>query len=317
MQHTSYYKYSFLLICILFGALALSCERDITLDLDPPESKVVVEGSIETGQPPIILLSRNQPYFGSFDFSDFAGSFERNALVTVSDGEQSVQLDEICYSELSPAEQQLLFGDTSGIPEDFDYCLYTIFDFVPSMLGENGKTYSLQILTEDGTEISASTKIPEPVQIDSTWLVPHTSENYDSMSRVFIEMTDPDTLGNYYRLWTNVNNGPFLPGFGSTFDDAFVNGNKFFFPVDYPYLRTDSIDNGSFGYVEWGDTLGIKLASIDKAAYDWWNVLEYAANSSGPLSSATALKTNIEGGTGVWCGYGVADIVYVPVIGEQ
>ena len=41
----------------------IACEKEITVDLPRTDPKIVVEGTIETGRPPLVLLTRTQNYF--------------------------------------------------------------------------------------------------------------------------------------------------------------------------------------------------------------------------------------------------------------
>ena len=55
-------RYSYLVIVII---IFISCSKEVTVDLPAPEEKFVVEGSIENGSAPLIILTRSQPYFSS------------------------------------------------------------------------------------------------------------------------------------------------------------------------------------------------------------------------------------------------------------
>ncbi len=299
---------------ILFSLLVVvtltNCEREVEIDLPEPSDKVVVDGTIESGAAPFVILTRNFPFFGTFTNDIINQSFVKGAEIKVNNGEKEVILDEICWSALSKEERQLLvntlgFSSIDSIPADFEYCIYTLIDF--SMIGEYGKTYDLSITTIEGEILSASTTIPQPVAIDSIWLEEHNNEDYAGYYRLFVEFTDPDEIGNFYRYYTKVNDEPFLPGWGSVFDDLFINGEAFHFTLDRAIPRGVEIEEfETFGYVQSGETVTLKWATIDRDSYDFWRTLEYAANSAGPLSGGTRIKTNINGGTGVWAGYAIA-----------
>ena len=47
----------------IISLLLISCQEEITLDLPNSQDKIVVEGSIENGFPPIVILTKNQGYF--------------------------------------------------------------------------------------------------------------------------------------------------------------------------------------------------------------------------------------------------------------
>ena len=63
-----------------------SCQKQIEFDLPGVEQIVVVEGKIESGQPPIVFLTTTQGYFDPIDSSTFDNIFIHNADVSVSDG---------------------------------------------------------------------------------------------------------------------------------------------------------------------------------------------------------------------------------------
>ncbi len=300
-----------ILLSITVIILLTNCEREIDLDLPEPTEKVVVDGSIESGQAPFVILTNNFPFFGTFTNDIVNQSFVQGAEIKINNGEKEVTLDEICWSYLTKEERQLFvntlgFSSLDSIPDNFEYCIYTLLGFVPEMVGEYGKTYDLTITTQEGEIITSSTTIPQPVPIDSIWLEQHNDEDLSDHYRLFMEFTDPEELGNYYRYYTKVNEEPFLPGWGSVFDDLFVNGQSFHFTLDRAIPRGIEVDFTTFGYVKSGETVTLKWATIDRDVYKFWQTLEYAANSAGPLSGGTSIKTNINNGTGVWAGYAIA-----------
>ena len=66
-------------LIILSSLLLFSCQEEITLDLPQAEEKLVVEGSIEPGFPPYIILSTNQSYFDPIDAETYNNIFVSNA----------------------------------------------------------------------------------------------------------------------------------------------------------------------------------------------------------------------------------------------
>ncbi|MBK6523690.1 MAG: DUF4249 family protein [Sphingobacteriaceae bacterium] len=73
-------------ILITFSSLLFACRKDVNVKLPDYQEKLVVEGSIETGKVPVVLLSVSVPYFGTFDFTTPEKAFVKGAFVTVSDG---------------------------------------------------------------------------------------------------------------------------------------------------------------------------------------------------------------------------------------
>ncbi|MBK7381923.1 MAG: DUF4249 family protein [Flavobacteriales bacterium] len=91
---------------IITAAVLISCEKEITVELPTTPSKVVVEGVIETGQVPIVLLSRTQSFFEPTTISGLASLYITSATVIVSDGIVTDTLDRVCSSQLT--EDQLI-----------------------------------------------------------------------------------------------------------------------------------------------------------------------------------------------------------------
>src|SRR5690349_6177434 len=61
--------------------LLTSCEQAIELDLPTGEEQIVVEGHIEPGQPPVVVLTRSVPVFAPLDAATLAGSLVHGARV--------------------------------------------------------------------------------------------------------------------------------------------------------------------------------------------------------------------------------------------
>ena len=53
----------------------LSCQEEITLELPQATDKLVVEGVIEPGYPPYLILTRNQGYFDPIDANTYNNLF--------------------------------------------------------------------------------------------------------------------------------------------------------------------------------------------------------------------------------------------------
>ncbi len=316
------------LIFIVFigftAAILSSCEKEITGDLPQPEEQIVIEGSIENGSPPLVFLSRNFAFFGQLSLAQYQNTFVNNAEVYINTAGQSFQLNEICYQDLDPSVQQIIlssigFIDTDSIPDDFNFCLYAPIDpnnilNPPTIIGEQGKSYELDINVE-GKSFSAITTIPEPVELDSIYFQQHPEEGKDTLYRMFAVLNDPDTLGNYYRYFTQQNEEASYPGLSSVFDDLFINGSTFFFPLDRAQPRSADFDLDTYGYFTLGDTVTLRWTNIDAAHYQFWKTLEFNADTQGPFSGATQVDFNIEGegGIGIWGGYGAS---YYTIIAE-
>jgi hypothetical protein len=84
----------YLLLLIAVSLILVSCEKGVTFDLDESSPKIVVEATIETNQPPFVILSKSQNYFAQITPDILANSFVRNAEVYVSNGTLTHKLKE-------------------------------------------------------------------------------------------------------------------------------------------------------------------------------------------------------------------------------
>jgi hypothetical protein len=277
----------FLVLVIAFSA----CEKTVDFDLDEVEPALVVDGTIETGLPPVIVLTKSLNYFSAISPDLINNAFVRNATVTVSGGGKTVQL----------IEKELSVG--SGI----SFFYYTADTSSPDndLRGVEGTRYDLKIVTGDG-EFEASTLVPVVAKgIDSLWWEP-APDNPDSSKVVLMgQTTDPPGFGNYSRYFTRVNSGRFLPGLNSVFDDQVIDGKTYSVQIEQGVDRNDDIDFEEYPFFQKGDTVTVKLCTIDKATYEFWRTMEYSFASIGnPFSSPTRVLGNISGGAlGYFGGY--------------
>lgn len=291
--------------------LLQACVRDANIEIPGTVDKVVIEGSIEPGQPPIVFLTRNKPYFGTSNFASFNDLLIHDAYISVSNGTHTSVLTEICASSLPDSLLPLLSGITgldSITLKSIDFCLYTTFD--PLMFGEEGKTYNLYVNAESKT-LTAKTKIPYHVSLDSIWY--KNDGSYTDRGFCWARLKDPDTLGNAYR-WFAMRKGQdysFYCPIGSAFEDKFINGTSFEFA--YNRAKSPGDDDPAVedyrGYFRIGDTIIVKFTSIDPDVYQFWRTYEtQVVNNGNPFAAPTPIKSNIqgEGGLGIWSGYGVS-----------
>jgi hypothetical protein len=268
-----------------------SCQREIEIELPNAEDLVVVEGRIEVGKSPIIFLTRNRGFFKEFptDLSTLIAEFViQDALVTVSDGVQTEILEFTINLNAYP----------------FVYYTGTLIK------GEIGKSYSLSIQA-NGKNLSATTFIAPPIEIDSSWFELNPFDvNEDSLGVSYSSIADPDTFGNSYRIFAKRNSEfAFYPVSGGAFSDEFVNGQKitfFYGQGEKPFESSGDFVPKEFFYIL-GDTVYLKFASIGRKEYDFYATLDQAINSNGnPFAAPTLVKSNVEGGLGVWCGFSVS-----------
>lgn len=279
----------------VMAVLLTSCEKEVHINLASSSPQVVVQGAIETGSAPYVLLNSTIGFFSKVDLATYQNSFIHDAEVSVSDGLRSVQLKEYSF-------------DTGG---SFKFYVYTLnlSDPADTMIGQNGKTYTLTI-KYNGQTYTGSTKIPYPQGIDTMWFdVPQFAgeKTPDSAKQLYVTYTDPDTPGDYVKYFTQRDNGPFYPS--GNFSDEIVNGKVISNIGLEAGYGDDGIDHlkDSLIYFFPGEEVTLKWCAIDKGVYTFWNTLDFAKSSIGnPFASPINPTTNMKNGAlGIWAGYGV------------
>jgi hypothetical protein len=148
-------KYSSKIVWIVWATAVLlwtSCEEEIFIDLPNIKDKIVVEGYIETGLPPYVILTRSQPFFGGLDLNDLGSYFIRDARVVVYSETDSVELVQYDRLVLSLLPQELLqelarqFGlEIETIDDIPDIVIYTVDPNAPFFVGEVNRSYRLKV----------------------------------------------------------------------------------------------------------------------------------------------------------------------------
>jgi len=139
----------------IFSILLISCQEEITLDLSQAEDKLVVEGSIEPGFPPYVILTRNQGYFDPINQETYANLFVNDAdsvkVWYYNNGEKEIKI-----------LQQIPGIDTLNLPP-----IYTDLNYTPGNynFSQAGRTYYLEIQWNNQL-ITSETTIPEPTPLD-------------------------------------------------------------------------------------------------------------------------------------------------------
>ncbi|MCB0397912.1 MAG: DUF4249 domain-containing protein [Flavobacteriales bacterium] len=280
------------LIYGLFGlGLSLAaCDTAIVLDLPQGEEDIVIYGFIEQDSLPVVSLTKSLAVFSTIDVSKLQSSFVHNAAVSLNDGDTTIQLVEY------------------NIPlNDFTYYFYSLpSSLINTYKGQVGKSYKLTVQAE-GKTLTATTTIPEPLPLDSIWWLPHPDEDNDSLVVLQVRFTDKPHEANYARYFTQRNSEPMYPGyFASVFDDSFLEGQTLDFALPRGQDRNDTI-NDTYSYFWHGDTILVKWCSIDRAHFDFWMTVETDKNNQGnPFGMPTLIQSNVEGGLGVWGGYGAS-----------
>ena len=294
-------KYFIKILFSLIIIIAISCEKDITVDLPQPEQKIVLEGAIENGEYPYLYVTKNVAYFDKVDTNTLINmiALDSSAVITVT--------HENIVDTLHP-----MIDFNNIIP----------IKYQGNIKGEIGKTYILNAKIF-GKTYTASTKIPVPVPLDSVkFKLRQPDSPDDSTGFLWMYATDPDTAGNYYRLFSKTlgKDNVFVHPTTSVADDQYFNGVSVEYRIyrGYNPLVGEEPDQSQEDVPRWvfikGETVVLKFCSLDVKHYNFWYSIELQNASDGnPFASPVTIKSNIEGGAlGIWGGYGsYLDTIYI------
>lgn len=273
-------RYLVLILLILTGCYEIS----------PIQTKemIVVEGWIESGKHPVVMLSTNVPVLGEGQSIDSLAKYLiRWAKVTISDGEEDVVL-------------------TGRMNKDyFPPYIYSTY----KMKGKPGKTYEI-VVEYSGRIVTASTTIPAPVELEYI----HVERESDSDSLFILKagLKDDPATKDYYKFFTKVRgvDSYYKVPILSTIDDAVLSADisevNLIKGLGLP--ETD----GSMFFCK-GDTVDVKVCTMDQYSYFYWTDFEEITSlSTNPFFPSTKkIRTNINGGLGYWAGYGSTDYTIV------
>jgi hypothetical protein len=275
----------FLLLAALY-----SCERDVNFDLAESEPKLVIEATIENGQPPVVILTRSFNYFAKIDTQILAGSFIHGAEVYISTGARTHKLKEYAVPAGSGNTVYYYSIDSSSLATAF--------------VGTLNTAYTLKVIAE-GREYTSATTIPNITKrIDSLWWKPAPALVDSNKALVMVRATDPPGFGDYIRYYTKRNSERFFPPYTSAFDDQFIDGTTYELQLERGVDRNRERDDDEVLFHR-GDTVTFKISSIDKATYDFWRTMEYSYASVGnPFSTPIKVSGNVSGNAlGYFGGY--------------
>jgi hypothetical protein len=278
---------------LIAAGAAQYCERELSIELPQPESKIVVEGWIENGGYPNVILTRSAPYFSSIDSASLRDYVVTKAKVTVVSGDQSEVL--------------------TLKPNDAYFPPYVYFG--SELKGEVQETYHLKVEFEDSeNNVYASTSIPELTEPDSVWF--ELEPGSDSLGRIWIKLSDNPDENNYYRLLTRrkVKDKRYVASFKSAFSDKLFNGETIVQGFDRGL--SDLLDFNQDNLFRLGDTINVKFCSLDKEHYEFWNTYQNEILlSANPFSASNArVRSNIRNGLGIWGGYAAS---YYTIVAKQ
>ena len=256
-----------------FVLLLLSgCAKEV-MPVDEPV--LVVEGWIDAGGYPVVMLSTTVPAQDDQYIDDLDDHVIRWARVSVSDGEREVVLTGKVDERYTPP-----YIYTTG-----------------KLKGEPGKTYRLTVSYDD-FYAEAETYISEVAWVESfSMLQVEGTDKYQLMAN----LKDVESGKGYYKFFVRLHgmNDIFLPSFLGTVNGEMLTGEKEL-SVLQPYkLEMDDYTP----YFALNDEVSVKFARMDAVTYEFWKMNE-ELQIVNPMYSN--LPTNIRGGIGYWAGYGAS-----------
>ncbi|KQB40596.1 DUF4249 domain-containing protein [Flavobacterium aquidurense] len=272
-------------ILFLFVLIAVSCSKD-DFSEQSIESKIVVEGWIEEGDYAQVLLSSSIPVTDVIDSTNVLNHVIRSAKITVSDGLNS--------------EVLRVRNDKNRVPP-FVY-------YGTKLIGEAGKEYSIKIEYLNRV-VQAVTTIPKSVNINNAEYIKKNPS--DTTGYIFVKFDDPVNEKNYYQIATKIDGEEpiFVPAFYGNLDDKNFTESAMSIQINRGVLLFPKTKFTP--YFADGDLIYVKLRTQNKDALDFWNSWQNEiVNSRNPIYPAnTSLKSNINGGIGIWAGYGQSTFI--------
>ena len=267
--------------CTLFF---VSCTKNIQLNVPSAPTEITVEGHIEPGGLAYLYLSTNFSFFGNISISNIlTQNVIHNAVVTISDGTTTDTMEETIPS----------------------------IGFYQSkhMTGVIGKTYSL-VVKAIGQTATATTTLLTQIPLDTAWF--SIKQGKDTLGFITARLTSPLPAGHCYR-WMAQRIGKdttyLAPSF-SVFNDQFFSGQTIQFGYQrgmFPGSTAKDDTDAESGYFKIGETVSIKFCTIDQTAYTFYNTYYTQQVQGGnPFASSSPVIGNIQGGQGIWCGYGTS-----------
>jgi len=256
--------------------LLVSCSHQPHL-----QPNIVVEGWIEQGKPPVVMLheSVSSDKIGDWYTTDELKNLVINwGKVTISDGEKDI----------------ILTGktDTMFMPP----YIYT----TGKMLGEAGKRYSIKV-EYSGLTVTGETQLLTPPSFEQIE-IKQLKDNTFSIIGKFVEKGMP--YSGYALFGKKQGEKQYTLCFNGVFSS--VNTNDTLFVDIFKASNAMSSDNGLKTYYVLNDTISIRFSRLDEQAYEFWNKYQSLSFSNSLIFSPVYenYPTNLTGGLGYFFAYG-------------
>lgn len=281
-------KHYIIFLLIIFSQLLASCSEENFAEEEA--AQLVVEGWIDAGDYPIVMLSKTIPA-SNIKYDELKDYIIRWGKVTISDGENEV----------------ILTGRKSD--KHFPPYIYT----TTKMIGEAGKTYYLTAEYKNESKninLYATAQTTIPPKIEAERIVAEYNNGIYSVGAI---INDNPNEKNYYKCFVRVigRDNDYLSS-----NLSIINDEHTTFPYKIPIEAGKSSVYEEFDRysISEQNALMIKVAQIDSVAYNFWddykNMMELGQNPFFRYSSN--IRSNISGGLGYWIGYGATEYLCKP-----
>ncbi len=272
------------IIQLLFSCVFLAfcgCEPEPELNDFYPE--IVVEGIIENDGYARVILSQALPIGRTVDSADMTSIPIRWAKVTVSNGD----------------EEEVL----TGMRND-DYFLK--FEYRSLHLkGEVGKTYTLKV-EYSGRTLTATTTIPPVPELVDLKMVDILDS--DTLFSLVAKIKDTSDEKNYYMFHLKkeeLSSHTFRPCFLGTVSDEGLSSD-----TEIPICTPLSVQGDYSVYFSKNEKYSLKFSQIGEVEYIFWQGCFNQIMGMNPIYPSTQnLRSNIQGGFGIWYGCGSREYV--------
>lgn len=254
-----------------------SCDADYLITAEP---QLVVEGWIDDGEFPVVLLTYSIPLSEEpNDLSDWKSLLVRYAVVKVSDGDTEVTLTGKYDSRYMPP-----YVYTTG-----------------RLRGQAGKTYHLTVDYDD-LHAEAVTEIPMPPKSVEYSVAPVSSDS--SLYKITATFDEDTTTTDYYNLrcLANGESRQYMACYMGTAADNVMTGRQ-----NLPVYRPHKLGLRDYTpYFEYLDTVDVKFSRIGYQEYLFWDSYLKSLSTASDMFMSTGANIvgNVSGAYGYWCGYG-------------
>lgn len=294
----------------LVSFLLYSCTKEVNITIPQLPPQLVVDGNIETGSHPIVLLSMSQPALDSVSLSTYLNSVVSDAQVSVVCGPDTFELL-ATYVQQLPSISQKKLAEMLRIELNEVQLLPIQVYTSTSLIGNANHKYELCIMHQ-GKTFKGSTYLLPPPELDTLfWKRETTTIEYGYS---WARLTDPASSADAYRwevrrIDRNEQGEDLDPIFrrarGGIFSDEFFNGLEIEFYLKNPLQRKDSTHLKEYRrYYRYGDSVVVKFSKMDKAVFLYYDRMSAQLDAAtNPYATPINIPSNIKGCLGIWAGF--------------